>query len=423
MLRQIGLVWGIAIGVGLLAGVAKAQEIERGTLKKLDLANKVIVISSGGKDRELALSDETRVLDAQGTTLAERLQDFQAGAELFFVAGMRDGQPVARGLKLAAPGERVPGARPANPRGDGRPVSPEHASLKPLDELGTGMYHDFVGGFYPEGKNERPAAHEAAGLKLAAQVRPLDSQGQPDPAGKIVLLSIGMSNTSQSSQGFQSALGRYDAKNPSLLFVNGAVGGMTAAAIRNPSDGGRGTQYWNEVDNRLKQAGVSREQVQAVWIKQANAGPTEGFPRYAQQLQADLKLIVQVVAQRFPKCRLCYLTSRTYGGFATTGLNPEPYAYESGFSVKWLIEEQLGDDPALNYDPAKGAVKAPWLSWGPYFWANGQTKRASDGFSWEQADFAADGTHQSSSGQQKVGTLLLDFFKSDSTAKGWFNKP
>jgi len=64
-------------------------------------------------------------------------------------------------------------------------------------------------------------------------------------------------------------------------------------------------------------------------------------------------------------------------------------------------------------------VKAPWLSWGPYLWANGSTKRK-DGFSYAESDFANDGTHQSSSGQKKVGKLMLDFFKSDSTTKPWF---
>jgi hypothetical protein len=120
--------------------------------------------------------------------------------------------------------------------------------------------------------------------------------------------------------------------------------------------------------------------------------------------------------------RLAYLSSRTFGGFAKTPLNPEPYAYESGFAVKWLIERQIKGDPALNYDPTKGPVMAPWLSWGPYLWANGAKKRA-DGFYYEPSDFReSDGTHESPAGQAKVGRELLKFFKTDSTTKGWFRK-
>jgi hypothetical protein len=132
--------------------------------------------------------------------------------------------------------------------------------------------------------------------------------------------------------------------------------------------------------------------------------------------------IVRLIAERFPHARLCYLSSRTYGGYATTRLNPEPYAYESAFAVKWLIEKQIRGEADLNYDPARGPVKSPWLSWGPYLWANGETKR-DDGFSYTRDDFVGDGTHQSPSGQRKVGKLLLEFFTSDATTQSWFLAP
>src|SRR6185436_19532423 len=145
--------------------------------------------------------------------------------------------------------------------------------------------------------------------------------------------------------------------NPRVQFVNGAQGGMTAAAIQDPDDGRRGKQYWDTVDQRLQQAGVSRDQVQVIWIKQADAGPNQGFPKYATTLQEELARIVQLLPGRYPNVKLVYLSSRTYGGYAKTPLNPEPYAYEYGFSVKWLIEQQLKGDAGLNYDPKKGAVK------------------------------------------------------------------
>jgi hypothetical protein len=237
-----------------------------------------------------------------------------------------------------------------------------------------------------------------------------------------VLLSVGMSNTSQISQGFQKALGGEQEKNPRLAFVNGAQGGMTAAAIQDPEDHSRGTQYWTVVDDRLKAAGVTRAQVQVVWIKQADAGPTQGFPAYAQKLQEELMRIVQLLPGRFPNIKLVYLSGRTYGGFAKTGLNPEPYAYESGFSVKWLIEQQLQGEPALNYDVKKGPVKAPWLSWGPYLWDNGVVPRP-DGYRPDESDFGTDGTHHAGPGTDKMGRLLLEFFKTDTTARLWFVRP
>lgn len=387
---------------------------QRAKVKKVDADRRTIMLTVEGKDVELTANDRTQFRGTSGKTLAEQLAEFKPDTDVMFMARKQDGKDVLVGLAVGGGGAGAPRAG-----GSGQRVSPDTSSLKPLAELGKDEYRGFTGGLYPDGKNTRPTTHEAAGLKIARQVQALDSTGKHDSQGRIVLLSIGMSNTSQSSQGFQQALADESGKNPQFAFVNGAQGGMTAAAIQDPNDNGRGTQYWSTVDQRLEQAGVSREQVQAVWIKQADAGPTQGFPKYAQTLQAELTRIVQVLAERFPNCKLAYLSSRTYGGYATTSLNPEPYAYESGFSVKWLIEQQLKGDPALNYDPSKGAVKSPWLSWGPYLWANGTTKRA-DGFTWDEADVPGDGTHQSPSGQRKVGRLMLDFFKSDSTSRDWF---
>lgn len=407
----------VLVAAFLCPGLLPAQEILRGTLKKLDVPGKKVTVEIDGKSREFTLTDDTRVLNSSGKDLAEKLKDFKEGNAIM-VAPIRDGNQL-RGIAL---GDRQGGNQPAR-RNDGKPVSPDTKSLKPLNELGTAKYQGFEGGFYPGGQNERPKEHEAAGLKLAKQVQPLNADGKPDPSGKIVLLSIGMSNTSQSSQGFQRALSEASNLNPRVQFVNGAQGGMTAFAIQDPNDGRTGKRYWDTVDDRLREARVSREQVQAVWIKQADAGPNQGFPKYAQTLQSELANIVRVIANRFPNAKLTYLSSRTYGGYATTGLNPEPYAYESAFSVKWLIEQQIEGDKSLNFDPARGEVKAPWLSWGPYLWANGSTPRK-DGFAYESDDFTPnDGTHQSPSGQRKVGQLLLKFFESDSTTKPWFKQP
>ena len=130
---------------------------------------------------------------------------------------------------------------------------------------------------------------------------------------------------------------------------------------------------------------------------------------------------MQISPERFPTCKMVYLSSRTYGGYARTKLNPEPYALESGFSVQWLIREQLQGNEELNFDPKKGKVRAPWLSWGPYLWANGTTKRA-DGFFYEESDFEADGTHHTDKGSRKIGEHMLRFFKADSTSRPWFAK-
>ncbi len=61
-----------------------------------------------------------------------------------------------------------------------------------------------------------------------------------------------------------------------------------------------------------------------------------------------------------------------------------------------------------------------WLSWVPKLSANG-TKKRSDGFSYEQSDISpVDGTHESPQGQEKIGRLFLQFFRTDATTRVWF---
>src|SRR5262249_19453133 len=123
-----------------------------------------------------------------------------------------------------------------------------------------------------------------------------------------------------------------------------------------------------------------------------------------------------------PRIRVVYLSSRIYGGYATTPLNPEPYAYESGFAVRWLIQDQITEHGKLNFIAGHGPILAPWLAWGPYLWANGAQPRA-DGLTWVPEDFSPDGTHPSPQGRDKVAKMLLQFLKTEPTARIWFLRP
>jgi hypothetical protein len=66
----------------------------------------------------------------------------------------------------------------------------------PIDDLGAGSYMGQTGGLYPGGSNIIPSAHEALGIAIAATLQPRDASGNPDPVnGRIVLISVGVSNT------------------------------------------------------------------------------------------------------------------------------------------------------------------------------------------------------------------------------------
>jgi PKD domain len=294
----------------------------------------------------------------------------------------------------------------------------------PLPDLGSGLYQGFMGGLYPGGQNSRPEEFQSAGIAIAQnQVRPLNSAGQPDSVnGRIVMISIGMSNTTQefgtsSTGAFKIRADADPAKNPRLTIVDGAIGGQAANAWVDPA-----SPNWTTVMQRLTSAGVTAQQVEVIWMKQADAQPNQygAFPAHAQHLQGELEAITRNIKTKFPNARIEYVSSRTMSySNVVTGLNPEPFAYESGFSTKWMIQNQIQGTGNLNYDPNRGAVVAPWLSWGPYLWNNGATPR-SDGFTWLQSDLQSDLTHPSASGVRKVADQLLAFFKTDPTATPWF---
>ena len=288
----------------------------------------------------------------------------------------------------------------------------------PLNDLGSGLYRGAQGGLYPGGMNTQPAGHLAAGAALAQAMTPRNASGSPDPEqGSIVLMSVGMSNTTQEFSAFVPLAMGEPLRNPRLVVVDAAQGGQDAVDIANPA-----APYWSTVDARLAQNNVTPAQVQAVWLKEAirqGAIPDTSFAQDATFLQEKLQTIVQIIKSRYPNTVLVYLSSRIYAGYATSTLNPEPIAYQSGFAVKWLIEAQIDGAAALNYDPAKGPVVAPWLAWGPYLWGDGLTPR-SDGLVWSCSDFAADGTHPGTTGRDKVAQMLLGFFKSDPTARFFF---
>jgi len=306
----------------------------------------------------------------------------------------------------------APAARAANCAGTS-------TGMIPVTDLGAGFYQGVQGGLYPGGSNDRPAAHEAAGVAIANAIGPLDTLGQPDAVnGHVVFVSIGMSNCTQEFSAFVPKSNADPARKANVRTIDCAEGGQTAQILAQPT-----SAYWDTVATRLRGHGSSPAQVQVVWLKDANANPSGGFQVTTDTLAAQFFRIVQIIRQKLPNTKQVFFTSRIYAGYASTTLNPEPYAYENAFAIKRVIAQQLAGDPALNYDAANGPVVAPWLSWGPYLWADGLNPRA-DGLTWACSDFqSTDGTHPSTAGRSKVADSLLAFVRRDSATAPWYTIP
>ena len=333
------------------------------------------------------------------------------------------------------------------------PTTPPNSgtACAPLVDLGPGQtYNGQEGGLYPGGSMYRPAAHDAAGQRIARAIVPLNADGNADPVdGKIVIMPVSVSNgygawhrgdESDTSTTFMSERKPILPKTLSSLSPMGsntsylAVMGAQAILVRTAS-------FTRSLDHALEEQGVTHRPVQIVWLSMPVSGNSWGtnlppeartFPADAQQSKLAWKEIIHAIFTRYSNVKIIY--SSTKGAMymtATETENPEfiggpiePFNHDAAWGVKWVIEDQINGVPDLNYDPARGPVKAPWLSWGPYFWSNPDgAPRYHDGLVWSIADVAPDGLHPSLSGLTKYANMLLHQMTTDPTATPWFLTP
>ncbi len=342
-------------------------------------------------------------------------------------------------------------------------VSPSAETVPLSDMTQSGQnYLGFVGGLYGANSNTVPSGHDFDGKALAAQITPLDQNGNPSASGTVVFLGIGMSNALIEFGRFitDAAVVGSGVNQTNLGIENGAHGAVTACpwtfAQGLPTIcGGTGVPAENQYD-RVRDtvlatattapnvpAGcgtttspcLTESQVQVIWMTNANPDPglrgydslssttncaTEAsaanFTTEACRYESQMGAIVRAAKSRYPNLKLIFFSSRIYAGYAVSTLNPEPYAYEYGFSGQWLVTAQINQMNNSTVDPVAGdlsySVSNPqssvgaWVGWSSYLWADGTTKR-SDGLNWcngqlsspcnGEQDFATDGTHPSSS--------------------------
>ncbi|HEV8661025.1 MAG TPA: hypothetical protein VGS96_20665 [Thermoanaerobaculia bacterium] len=302
-------------------------------------------------------------------------------------------------------------------------------TLVPLNDLGPNPYaFGYYGGLWDvknTGDTTIPPDHAAAGLCSAAKIQPRDRDGNPDPNGKIGFLAVGYGNTRKTFEQFEAiAAADPHVNHDSLVLLNAAFDHIDAPQWEQP---------WNLIyggvsNNVLAPAGISEAQVQVVWLQQINEHPFIPLPiQYADAyvVKGEIANALRALKTWYPNLQIAYLSSPEYSGYDTDHVLGEPFAYEDGLSVRWVILGQIefmrkGEiwDPRiadLSYDEGK----APWTTWGPYLWANGATPR-SDGLTWLRSDFTSDGFTLSEAGARKSAGLLMKFLLGEPTAAPWF---
>jgi hypothetical protein len=347
------------------------------------------------------------------------------------------------------------------------------ANAVPIDLMdmtsSSQKYLGFPGGLYENSSDTVPTDHDAAGKTAAAAVRALNQSGNPSATGAIVFLGIGMSNATEEFSAFiGTATASSGVNHTTLAMEDGASGAATACywtvtqgqiptsicpdakgvLLDNQYDRVRDTVLATATTAPSAPAGcgaapktpcLTEKQVQVLWIKNANPRPGIANERTlcdasvsgcandtgteAILYESQLGQIIRAAKSRYPNLQEVFLSTRIYAGYATDGLNPEPYAYEYGFSAKWLIEAQVLQERGNPQDPIAGDMSytdgaAAWTAWGAYIWADGTIKR-SDGLDWLSSDFQSDGTHPDAQGTAKVVSQLMGFYTT-SPYTTWF---
>ena len=172
-----------------------------------------------------------------------------------------------------------------------------------------------------------------------ARERPAQARALPDP-----MLSVLYTN-----DGWSPSLGERDMTT--LAFM------ASQALPRRGVRGLRAAIAEREVDLAEQQLERARLSV-AADVKRAYYALALSRERLelVREQERIWRQIEGVARARYPNLGLIYLASRTYAGYASTNLNPEPYAYEGGFSMRWLIERQQAGAAGLNADPERGPV-------------------------------------------------------------------
>lgn len=259
-------------------------------------------------------------------------------------------------------------------------------------------------GLFGQGADVMPDDHFQAGMAAGGRVQQLNRFGEPDPAGKIGLVAFGgMSNANQEWGEF-IRVAKVAIGTKRVRFANLNRGGWDARRMVESGD-----EYWAWVSGQFAKPGsqLTAAQVQVAWLKNSVAKQELLYPAGPQMLRGYLEQILARGKAFFPNLQQVFVSSAIFSGYSTKPTRCEPFAYEEGFGVQSLILASLGQSD-------------PWVSWGPYLWADGVSPRE-DGLVWVCSDFEDDGVHPGPQAEAKVAAMLLDFFNSKLFTIGWFH--
>jgi len=367
----------------------------------------LLACNAAGTSEGQALGGHSQFVDATGKVLAgagEGEEVLAAEVEPASVRAAREQFGALKDRVLGKTSKAEKGAHMALPT-EPAPLSTFDASTLRCFTDGAAYLSEFETGFYPGAKNEIPQAHQQAGVRAAAAIRPLDAEGRPSDAGRVAALVLGHSNCRQ----YFNALGGFlEARraelHPGFALLNAAVGGQQLPYIVNLKG-----MVWDRAVEVMGEQKVTPAQVQALFLhttwhgaknrERMDPGP---FPQVMREMERSLAVVLAHCVKLYPNLRVAYLTCDGFRHF--TGF--EPHVWREAFAFKWLIEEQISGGAGT---PFEGPARVlPWLQWGPYVWDNTMGQEC-----------FTDGVHPAPQTEQRFAEKYWSFLKSDPVAKGW----
>ena len=299
----------------------------------------------------------------------------------------------------------------------------DNSGLIPLTDLGTGFYEGIQGGLYPGGSNTRPAVHQQKGIDISHTIEPLNDAGTVSyDNGQVLFIGMGGSNAYNM---FIDTMKHYDWKGTSqCMNVKGLFyGGKDLHDMIDTTS----TFYWDELQGRLFNRNDTWEQVQIVWILEQSELDTPDIAYYIDYVADQYTTLMHVMLDSMPNLKMVYLSGFHYTGYTHPehelyDFLVEPKGYWGNLAIKELIERQINGDPLLDFE-GEGRV-APYVNWGPYFWADGVNPRGGDFLTWPCEDYRDDDTgggfHLEEIGKYKEAKMLINFFETDTVASWWY---
>lgn len=295
----------------------------------------------------------------------------------------------------------------------------------PFPDLGTGYYMGFQGGLFPGGSANDPNPHQQNGKNISKAIKPLNSLGLVDYVnGEVTLVGIGPSLASDAYNEWketQNDLG-WPGTNHCLNVKGNFIGGKSVVDMLD-IDG----PYWASFLTGLASKNIQPGQVQVAWMLLMSSTDTMDVNFYVDTVSEQYIQILHNLMTICPNLQEVFISGTHYTGYTAPEHKRynyiiEPYGYWSNLVVKNVITLQINNDPRLVYSGL--GKNAPFITWGPYFWADGVTPRGTDGLSWPCDNFRDDtiggGFHLKDEYKYKEGDLLDAFFNNNAIAKIWY---